>query len=60
MDEKTPAGSVNLLDDTLLESPGSVAGDKMSQSLPHRYVLLSGMYYVECLCANLVITMLDM
>ncbi|XP_028174196.1 ras-specific guanine nucleotide-releasing factor RalGPS2-like [Ostrinia furnacalis] len=35
VDEKTPAGSVNLLDDTLLESPGSVAGDKMSQSLPH-------------------------
>nr|XP_013189124.1 unnamed protein product [Amyelois transitella] len=34
MDEKTPAGSVNLLDDTLLESPGSVACDKMSQSLP--------------------------
>ncbi|XP_026314993.1 ras-specific guanine nucleotide-releasing factor RalGPS2 isoform X2 [Hyposmocoma kahamanoa] len=35
MDEKTPAGSVNLLDDTLLESPTSVPGDKMSQSLPH-------------------------
>ncbi|CAH2985416.1 unnamed protein product [Chilo suppressalis] len=34
-DEKTPAGSVNLLDDTLLESPSSVADDKMSQSLPH-------------------------
>ncbi|XP_028032977.1 ras-specific guanine nucleotide-releasing factor RalGPS1 isoform X2 [Bombyx mandarina] len=35
MDEKTPAGSVNLLDDTLLESPSSVACAKMSQSLPH-------------------------
>ncbi|XP_073953816.1 ral GEF with PH domain and SH3 binding motif isoform X3 [Choristoneura fumiferana] len=34
-EEKTPAGSVNLLDDTLLESPGSVAGDKLSQSLPN-------------------------
>ncbi|XP_048005166.1 ras-specific guanine nucleotide-releasing factor RalGPS2 isoform X1 [Leguminivora glycinivorella] len=34
-DEKTPAGSVNLLDDTLLESPGSVVGDKLSHSLPH-------------------------
>lgn len=38
MDEKTPAGSVNLLDDTLLESPSSVAGSKMSKSLPHTYV----------------------
>ncbi|KAL4717514.1 hypothetical protein ACJJTC_000663 [Scirpophaga incertulas] len=35
VEEKTPAGSVNLLDDTLLESPGSVCGEKMSQSLPH-------------------------
>ncbi|CAH2216464.1 jg26408, partial [Pararge aegeria aegeria] len=34
-DGKTPAGSVNLLDDTLLESPISVAGAKMSQSLPY-------------------------
>ncbi|XP_038216439.1 ras-specific guanine nucleotide-releasing factor RalGPS1 isoform X3 [Zerene cesonia] len=30
---KTPAGSVNLLDDTLLESPSSMV-DKMSESLP--------------------------
>nr|XP_049695598.1 ras-specific guanine nucleotide-releasing factor RalGPS2 isoform X2 [Helicoverpa armigera] len=35
MENKTPAGSVNLLDDTLLESPSSVSGGKMSQSLPH-------------------------
>lgn len=35
-DEKTPAGSVNLLDDTLLESPSSVSGAKMSQSLPYK------------------------
>ncbi|XP_026730176.1 ras-specific guanine nucleotide-releasing factor RalGPS2 [Trichoplusia ni] len=35
MENKTPAGSVNLLDDTLLESPSSVSGSKMSQSLPH-------------------------
>ncbi|XP_049884893.1 ras-specific guanine nucleotide-releasing factor RalGPS2 isoform X2 [Pectinophora gossypiella] len=35
MEEKTPAGSVNLLDDTLLESPSSLAGDKMSRSLHH-------------------------
>ncbi|XP_050684111.1 ras-specific guanine nucleotide-releasing factor RalGPS1 isoform X2 [Leptidea sinapis] len=32
-DGKTPAGSVNLLDDTLLESPSAVV-DKASQSLP--------------------------
>ncbi|XP_045509642.1 ras-specific guanine nucleotide-releasing factor RalGPS2 isoform X1 [Colias croceus] len=32
-DGKTPAGSVNLLDDTLLESPSSMV-DKMSESLP--------------------------
>ncbi|XP_047543754.1 ras-specific guanine nucleotide-releasing factor RalGPS1 isoform X1 [Vanessa atalanta] len=38
-DEKTPAGSVNLLDDTLLESPSSVSGAKMSQSLPYSDVL---------------------
>ncbi|XP_059055350.1 ras-specific guanine nucleotide-releasing factor RalGPS2 [Achroia grisella] len=38
MDEKTPAGSVNLLDDTLLESPGSVAGDKLSYILPNSNV----------------------
>lgn len=37
VEDKTPAGSVNLLDDTLLESPSSVAGSKMSRSLPHRY-----------------------
>lgn len=36
MENKTPAGSVNLLDDTLLESPSSISGGKMSQSLPHR------------------------
>ncbi|XP_030026972.1 ras-specific guanine nucleotide-releasing factor RalGPS1 isoform X3 [Manduca sexta] len=35
MEEKTPAGSVNLLDDTLLESPSTVAGSKMSKTLPH-------------------------
>ncbi|CAB3250149.1 unnamed protein product [Arctia plantaginis] len=35
VEDKTPAGSVNLLDDTLLESPSSVAGSKMSRSLPH-------------------------
>ncbi|XP_053624041.1 ras-specific guanine nucleotide-releasing factor RalGPS2 isoform X2 [Plodia interpunctella] len=34
MEEKTPAGSVNLLDDTLLESPSSVVCDKLSQTLP--------------------------
>ncbi|XP_045784239.1 ras-specific guanine nucleotide-releasing factor RalGPS1 isoform X2 [Maniola jurtina] len=38
-DERTPAGSVNLLDDTLLESPMSVAGAKMSQTLPYSDVL---------------------
>ncbi|XP_039763269.1 ras-specific guanine nucleotide-releasing factor RalGPS1 isoform X2 [Pararge aegeria] len=46
-DGKTPAGSVNLLDDTLLESPISVAGAKMSQSLPYSDVL-SAMDSVEC------------
>ncbi|XP_075990691.1 ral GEF with PH domain and SH3 binding motif isoform X2 [Anticarsia gemmatalis] len=35
VEDKTPAGSVNLLDDTLLESPSSVSGSKMSRSLPH-------------------------
>ncbi|KAJ0183848.1 hypothetical protein K1T71_000271 [Dendrolimus kikuchii] len=35
MDEKTPAGSVNLLDDTLMESPSSVLGGKLSHTLPH-------------------------
>ncbi|CAK1555027.1 unnamed protein product [Leptosia nina] len=33
-DAKTPAGSVNLLDDTLLESPGSTV-DKMRELLPY-------------------------
>ncbi|KAI5641330.1 rasGEF domain-containing protein [Phthorimaea operculella] len=33
--ERTPAGSVNLLDDTLLESPGAVMPNKLSQTLPH-------------------------
>ncbi|XP_023951572.1 ras-specific guanine nucleotide-releasing factor RalGPS1 isoform X2 [Bicyclus anynana] len=46
-DGKTPAGSVNLLDDTLLESPVSVAGAKMSQSLPYSDVL-SVIEPVEC------------
>ncbi|KAG7313002.1 hypothetical protein JYU34_000079 [Plutella xylostella] len=41
MDEKTPAGSVNLLDDTLLESPTSVPHDKMSISLPQSILLKS-------------------
>ncbi|XP_041987821.1 ras-specific guanine nucleotide-releasing factor RalGPS1 [Aricia agestis] len=34
-DEKTPAGSVNLLDDTLLESPSSVASYRMTKSIPY-------------------------
>lgn len=46
-DEKTPAGSVNLLDDTLLESPSSVSGTKVSQSLPYSDVL-SVIDPVEC------------
>lgn len=33
--DKTPAGSVNLLDDTLLESPSSVCGSKLSHAHHH-------------------------
>lgn len=36
IEEKTPAGSVNLLDDTLMESPSSAVGGKLSQTLPHK------------------------
>ncbi|CAH0716144.1 unnamed protein product, partial [Brenthis ino] len=46
-DEKTPGGSVNLLDDTLLESPSSVSGNKITQSLPYSDVL-SVIDLVEC------------
>ncbi|XP_072930455.1 ras-specific guanine nucleotide-releasing factor RalGPS1 isoform X2 [Epargyreus clarus] len=45
-DGKTPAGSVNLLDDTLLESPGSQPSDNMSKSLPHTELSNSGV--MEC------------
>lgn len=47
IDDKTPAGSINLLDDTLLESPNSATNSNMSTVFSSGWVFYSVVSYLS-------------